>query len=76
MKQILDVLVLCLGIKYDVVEAEHNSYIEGRTGRIIINNKKVGYIGEISPQVIENWNLKMPAVGMEINLTELLEAIK
>ena len=76
MKQILDALAISLGIKYDIAEAEHPSYINGRTGRIIINNRKVGYIGEISPKVLENWNLKMPAAAIEINLTELFDVIK
>jgi len=70
-KQALDLMMRLLGIKYKIVEAEHNSFIPGRAGRIIADNKKVGYIGEFSPETIKNWDLDVPVVGFEVNLTEL-----
>ncbi|MBW2982250.1 phenylalanine--tRNA ligase subunit beta [Candidatus Woesearchaeota archaeon] len=72
-KQALDLMMRLLDIKYKIIEAEHNSFISGRVGRIIVNDKKVGYIGEFSPEVIKNWDLNVPVVGFEINLTELFE---
>ena len=33
--------------------------------------KKVAYIGEISPSILENWEFEMPVAAFELNLTEL-----
>ncbi|MBW2965801.1 phenylalanine--tRNA ligase subunit beta [Candidatus Woesearchaeota archaeon] len=70
-KQALDLIMRLLGIKYEIKEAEHNSFIPGRVGRVISNNKKVGFIGEFSPEVLKNNDLNVPVVGFEVNLTEL-----
>ncbi len=74
-RQTLDFIMNSLRIKYEIIETEHESYIPGRVGRVIVEGKKVGYIGEIAPQVISNFDITVPVVGMEINLTELLKTI-
>jgi len=75
-RQVLDYVMKCFGLKCDIEEAEHNSFIEGRCARAIVKGKKVAYLGEINPQVLENWNLEMPVAAMELNLTELFKMIK
>lgn len=69
-KQILDYLMRMLNIEYKVEEAEHQSYISGRTGKILIDDKEIGFLGEISPSVIKNWHLKMPVTSLEINIED------
>ncbi len=71
-KQTLDCLMRLLDIEYTIEETDHKSFISGRVGRIIVNNKNVGYIGEISPKVIYNFSLEMPVVAFELNITELM----
>ena len=44
----------------------------GRTADILINNKTVGVIGEISPEVINNFKLRIPVAGFEVKLTGLI----
>jgi len=75
-KQVLDYLFKALDLKYEIENAEHSSFIRGRVGRIIVDDKKLAYIGEISPEVITNWELEMPVAALELNLTELLRLIK
>ena len=75
-KQVLDYLFKMLGLEYKTEDAEHSSFIKGRVGRIIVNEKKLAYIGEISPEVITNWELEMPVAALELNLSELYELIK
>jgi phenylalanyl-tRNA synthetase beta chain len=70
-RQILDYLFRSMGLKYEIIEAEHNSFIEGRVGRVIANGKKIAYIGEINPRVLQNWELEVPVTAFELNLTEL-----
>ncbi len=70
-KQILDVLARALNFKYNIKETEHNSFIDGRVGRVSIRDVDIAYIGEINPAVLDNFELDMPVVALEINLTEL-----
>ena len=74
-RQVLDYLFRCMGLKYEIIEAEHNSFIEGRVGRALISGKKVAYIGEINPRIITNWQLEIPVTTFELNLTELYRII-
>ena len=71
-KQILGILCESLGLQYSVTEHEQSSCIMGRSGQIIINNKKIGFIGEIHPQVLTNWELIVPVVVLELNVEKLL----
>ena len=67
-KQILDNLFKNLDIKYEIKNTENNNYIEGRAGVILVNNKQIGFIGEIAPRVLRNWKIKSPVVSLEIDL--------
>jgi len=74
-KKVLDAITRALSVKYTIEEVEHESFIKGRVGRVIVNGKKVGFIGEISPVVLENFNLEVPVIGLELNLSDLFEVI-
>ena len=70
-KSVTDALFLNLGVKYDLEESEHKSFIQGRTGKVLVNGKEIGIIGEIHPRVLEIWKLENPAVALEISLDEI-----
>ncbi len=74
-KQVLDVIIKALDLKYDIREIEHQSFISGRVGRISIRDVNLGYIGEIHPQVLENFNLENPVAALELNLNELFRLL-
>lgn len=74
-RQYLDYLMRSSGIEYSVKETEHPSFIPGRVGRVFAGKRKVGYIGELSPEVITRWGLEMPVVAFEINITELMDEL-
>jgi len=71
-KQILDYLMRMLSLEYKIEEAEHPAFINGRCGKIIVDNKEVGFLGELSPSIIKNWHLKMPTVALEIDIEGLI----
>lgn len=75
-RQVLDYLLRMLGMEYKIEDAEHSSFIPGRVGRVIVKDKKIAYIGEIHPQVLENWQLEFPVSAFEINLSELFGLMK
>lgn len=70
-KQVIDSIFASLGKTYSIKPAEHNSFISGRCGRISFSGKEIGYIGEIHPQVLENFELEIPVSALELNITEL-----
>ena len=75
-KQVLDYLFRMFDLRYGMMEAEHPSFIPGRTGRVTMNNEKVAYIGEFAPEVTKNFDLDMPAACFELNLTDLYRNIR
>ncbi|MDD5087015.1 MAG: phenylalanine--tRNA ligase subunit beta, partial [Candidatus Nanoarchaeia archaeon] len=75
-KQAMDYFFRALDLNYEIENIEHDSFIKGRVGRVVVNGKKLAYIGEISPEVITNWELEMPVAALELNLTEIFELIR
>lgn len=75
-KQILDSLFNILNLKYEIKEMENNSFIEGRIGKVIVNDKELAYIGEMHPEVLKNFNLDLPVSSLELDLNELFSLIK
>lgn len=75
-KATLDSLLLNLGLEYKLEETSHDSFIDGRVGKILVDNKETGIIGEIDPAVIQEWKLGNPIAGFEINLDILLQISK
>ena len=47
-------------------------FSDGRTANILVKNKIVGVIGEISPEIVDNFKLRVPIAGFEIKLTGLI----
>jgi phenylalanyl-tRNA synthetase beta chain len=72
-KQTLDYLFRSLNLKYELEESVHSELIEGRSGNITMNNKTVGRIGEVHPQLLRDWGLKMPLTIIQLNLKNILE---
>jgi len=71
LKQILDYLGRMLNIKFELKEAKHEHFIDGRTGTITLNNKNIGIIGEVHPETLKTWNIKQPIALLEISLEEI-----
>lgn len=53
----------------DTVSNKETLLTDGRSADIIINNKKIGIIGEINGHVIDKFKLRIPVAGFEIKLT-------
>lgn len=70
-KQIIDNLTRNLGIKYSLEESTHPLLIDGRTALIKINEHRSGIMGEIHPETLKNWGIKMPVTYLEIIMKNL-----
>ncbi len=70
-KSALDSFMANFGVEFQIQEAAHPSFIEGRVGKIIVDGKEVGVVGEITPLVLEAWKLENPAAAFELNFQTL-----
>jgi len=50
---------------------QHSSFLEGRAGRVLVSGKPIGVIGEVHPEVLERWQITMPVVAFDVNLSQL-----
>jgi phenylalanyl-tRNA synthetase beta chain len=60
------------GLGCRTVTSLNSMFVEGRSADIFVNNDKIGEIGEFSPEIIDNFKLRIPIAGFEIKLTGLI----
>ncbi len=77
-RQILEYLFRMLNLEIKISEPEKiaNYFIEGRTAEIKLDDKTIGYLGEIHPKILRNWKIKMPVSLFEINLEEIFKKLE
>ncbi|MHA1228580.1 MAG: phenylalanine--tRNA ligase subunit beta [Candidatus Hodarchaeales archaeon] len=66
---ILQALCRGLNVDYTLKPAINSELIPGRTADIEINGKIVGTIGEINPEILQNWEIIMPSAAFEVDLS-------
>jgi phenylalanyl-tRNA synthetase beta chain len=69
----LDVLFYHLGKEYTLEPVPHPSFLEGRAGNIVVSGQVLGVIGEVHPEVLERWQITVPVVAFDVNLSQLIE---
>jgi len=74
-RQLLDNLLALVGVQPEYKDASHASFLDGRVARVSVDGKKLAYIGEIAPDVLENFGLTMPVAAFELDLTSLHERL-
>lgn len=62
-----------MDMKWDAVASDDEAFIDGRRADIIVEGKEVGVFGELHPEVLEAFDLTMPVVGFEIDLSKLFD---
>jgi phenylalanyl-tRNA synthetase beta chain len=73
-KSILESLLMNLGWKLWVIkETIHPSFLQGRAATITLNNVELGFVGEIHPEVLNNFELENPTVAFEIDLQKIID---
>jgi len=76
LKGILEALFDALNISnYSLVpDKDNHSFHPGRTARIELAGRNVGVIGELNPNVIENYRLPERVYMLQLNLDETIQA--
>jgi len=73
MKSNVEALLVNLGLKkWRITATKHPSFLEGRVASIDLGKKTIGVVGEIHPQVLNNFELENPVVAFEVDLAHLL----
>jgi phenylalanyl-tRNA synthetase beta chain len=76
-KSILESLLMNLGFKdWTVKETSHPSFLEGRAAMISLGNIELGVVGEIHPEVLNNFELENPTGAFEIDLQKIIALTK
>ncbi len=63
-----------LGQKFSVTPWQHPSFIPGRVGLITTTDQRpLGFLGELSPQVLTNWGARTPVAAFELSVNALYQ---
>jgi phenylalanyl-tRNA synthetase beta chain len=65
----LDTLATQLGIFITLESTLNAEFLEGRVAKILLDKKEIGIIGELSPAILEKWQIYMPTAAFEIDLS-------
>ena len=52
--------------------ASNRLFLQGRGADIYTEKEKIGHLGEIHPTIIENFKIRVPVVGFEIDLSQFI----
>ena len=75
LKAIVETFFRSLGIKLELEESEHPSFLAGRVADLSLNGRRVGMAGEMSPRVLEKWGVANPVTGFEVDLDSIFEEL-
>ena len=59
-------------LEIETKTSSHETFEKGRTASILVSGKTIGVIGEINSKTIQNYKIRVPVVGFEINLSGLI----
>jgi phenylalanyl-tRNA synthetase beta chain len=57
-----------LSLDPKLVPLEDPRFIPGRAAEVRVEGRKVGIMGEVHPQCLENWGIQMPCAAVELSL--------
>lgn len=72
----LQVLERDLGLEIEVEPDDKSFFQESRAGKILLNGEEIGFIGQFSEKVLENWELKHASTGFELDLEKVQEELR
>ncbi len=56
--------------RWEIKPARHQSFLDGRTAAVHLRRKQVGVLGEIHPEVLNNFEQENPTCAFEIDVEE------
>lgn len=80
-QSVIYALLGSLGIAFQVQAWQHPAFIEGRVALVSTKPSrngeaiKLGFLGELSPQVLTNWGARVPIAAFELSVDALMAAL-
>jgi len=76
-KSCVEALLANLGLKnWAIKETRHPSFLQGRVAAIYVKGGKIGVVGEIHPEVLNNFELENPTSAFEIDLQRIIKTTR
>ncbi|MCW4016184.1 MAG: phenylalanine--tRNA ligase subunit beta [Candidatus Bathyarchaeota archaeon] len=76
-KSVLESLLTNLGFEnWTVTETNNPSFLQGRAATISLNDMTLGVVGEIHPELLNNFELENPTGAFEIDLQKIIDKNK
>jgi phenylalanyl-tRNA synthetase beta chain len=73
-KSYVEALLINLNVdNWRIKNKDHASFIAGRSASIYMNHHNIGILGEIHPQVLNNFDVENPTSAFELDLKEILD---
>lgn len=71
-KSDVEALLRNLGLRlWEIKPTGHPSFLEGRAGAVYSKRKQLGLLGEIHPEVLNNFELENPTGAFELDIEEI-----
>jgi len=69
---VMNSLLANLGIRYEIRDKIHRSFIPGRVFTIAVGQEEVGFFGELHPKIYSvNFQIRKPVSGFELELWKI-----
>ena len=73
-KSVTESVLREMGMEYAIEACDYRTFIPGRGAKIVCNGKTVGVFGEVSPQVITDYEITHPVAMFELDLVDYTAA--
>lgn len=71
----LESLLFNLGLSSVLIQEDTPLFLPGRSARVTVSGRELGWIGEIHPEVLDNFGIIMPCAAFELDLDLLREQL-
>ncbi len=71
----LDTLLYRLDLTSKLKSVDIPAFIPGRSGQVYVNGVAVGWIGELHPEILDNFEIAKPTAAFELDLSELMTLV-
>jgi phenylalanyl-tRNA synthetase beta chain len=65
-------LKMAFGKNADTTVDTNPIFIAGRCANIVVDEERIGVLGEVTPLAIDSFKVRVPVAAFELNLSQLL----
>jgi phenylalanyl-tRNA synthetase beta chain len=70
-KSLVQSVLASAGYAMEVTQGSHPGFLDGRCANVLVSGHRMGILGELSPAVIEAFELKYPVAAFELDLEHM-----